>query len=108
MSAPLGSWRALERFRRLQRVAAIYRAAVDRGAPPGVAIATELRVSRSTAGRWIRDARDVHMLPPTGPGQTVAHRGEHRPRSARWTDASQSWLACAACRQPWPCPKAQA
>jgi transposase len=88
----------------VERAAAAYRDAVDHGTPPVAAVAAALQVSRSTAGRRIRAARDVGLLPSAQPGRIAAYPGEHRPRRARWIDASASWLACASCRRPWPCP----
>jgi len=52
--------------------------------------------SRSTAHRRINAARANDEL---------VILTEHRPRRARWvTGAKRSWVACAECQVPWPCP----
>jgi hypothetical protein len=59
----------------LQEVAKVYREALDRGAAPTRAVAEQVvhpegwRPSRSTAGRWVYEARRRGFLGPTGERQ---------------------------------------
>ncbi|MDQ6854728.1 MAG: DUF6214 family protein, partial [Actinomycetota bacterium] len=46
----------------LRRVAATYRAALETGNPPTAAVEDEFQVSRATAGRLVRRARDRGFL----------------------------------------------
>jgi hypothetical protein len=46
----------------LQRVAAVYRAALDRGDPPTQTVADAMHASRPTAARWVAKARERGML----------------------------------------------
>jgi hypothetical protein len=48
----------------LRRVAEVYRAAVARGEAPTKAVSRELFASRSTAGRWVMQARKRGFLRP--------------------------------------------
>ena len=48
----------------LHRVAALYRAALKNGDPPTSTIAEALRVTRSTASRWVAKAREAGLLGP--------------------------------------------
>jgi hypothetical protein len=48
----------------LRQVAAVYRAALERGDPPTRAVRVQFEVSRATAGRLIRGARDREFLGP--------------------------------------------
>jgi hypothetical protein len=49
-------------------VAQVYSAAASAGAPPLLAVETRWTVSRPTASRWVRAARDAGLLPPTERG----------------------------------------
>src|SRR4051812_27570927 len=49
----------------LQWVASVYRSALARGDRPTVAVQTALGLPRSTAGDWLRAARDRGYLPPS-------------------------------------------
>ncbi|MDQ3342191.1 MAG: hypothetical protein M3425_02790 [Actinomycetota bacterium] len=54
----------------LTRVAEVYRAALQVGDPPTAAVAQVLHASRSTAGRWVMQARRRRLLAPApGPRQ---------------------------------------
>jgi hypothetical protein len=53
----------------LAQVAALYRAALQRGDPPTRTIATELHAARSTAARWVALAREQGLLGASLPGQ---------------------------------------
>jgi hypothetical protein len=59
-------------------------------------VAQALGISRATAGRRIARAMSAGL---------IAH-STHRPRHVRWATrlATESWLACAECRELWPCP----
>jgi hypothetical protein len=46
----------------LKRVAEVYRGAIARGRPPTKTVAGELGVARSTAGRWVAEARRRGVL----------------------------------------------
>jgi hypothetical protein len=59
----------------LERVAEIYRQAIDAGRPPKKAVSTEFTVSQATAGRYIMQARKQGHLGPTLPGK----KGEATP-----------------------------
>jgi hypothetical protein len=47
---------------RLQRVAGLYREALDRGDPPTQTVADVMHASRPTAARWVAAARDRGLL----------------------------------------------
>jgi len=87
----------------INRAAAIYRAAGLTGLAPSKAVAGALGVSPATAGRLIRQARDSGKLPDSKKGVANFAASEHTPRKVRWSDGSESWLACIKCKQPWPC-----
>ncbi len=53
----------------LRRAVSIYRKALRSGKPPTKAVADEMHISRSTAGRWIFEARKRHLMGPTDRGQ---------------------------------------
>lgn len=59
-----------ERFYR--RVAAFYRAAMERDGKPTSAIMESAGVPKTTAARWVREARQRGFLPPTQKGRTRA------------------------------------
>ena len=69
---PLDEQRALYREHAgivdLDRLAAVYRKVLDYPAPT-VAVAETFGVSRSTAGRWLKEARDRGILQPALPGR---------------------------------------
>ena len=46
-------------------VADIYTYAAEHGMPPTLTVMEEWDAPRSTAGRWVREARDAGLLPPT-------------------------------------------
>ena len=58
----------------LEKVAELYRAALDRGVPPNAFVAQQLGISNSTATKRIVRARQQGLLGPTTPGK----RGESR------------------------------
>jgi len=58
----------------LEKVAELYRSALDRGAPPNKFVAQELGISQSTATKRIVRARREGLLGPTTPGK----RGESK------------------------------
>jgi len=64
----------------LRRVAAIYRTAVARRQPPTKTVATEMHVARSTAGRWVVEARKRGFL---GPAPPPGLAGELEPSTTR-------------------------
>ena len=47
----------------LESVAAVHRQAVTRGSAPVKAVEREFRVSRPTATRWVRKAREAGLIP---------------------------------------------
>lgn len=53
---------------RLEKAALIYRDAEARGDPPTKAVAEAMHVSRSTAARLVREARNRKLLPERGKG----------------------------------------
>jgi hypothetical protein len=53
----------------LAQVAALYRAALQRGDPPTQTIASEMHAARSTAARWVALAREQGLLGASLPGQ---------------------------------------
>ena len=59
----------------------------------------QLSMSRATAHRWLAKAQVFGLI--------VSYQGDHVPKRARWTSHGSSWMACAACKQPWPCLKAK-
>lgn len=74
-----------------------YRAAYDTKPHKATTLAAKtLGLSRATAIRRLAAAREAGLWVD----------GLHRPRRVRWTRGEGSWLACAECRQPWPCPEA--
>lgn len=82
----------------IRAAATTYAAALDSGDPhPIKAVTTAMDISRATAHRWINRARTEGIL---------ARLGDHEPRRVRWSTGGASWLACYACRHPWPCPNA--
>lgn len=87
----------------LHAIAEIYRQALDVGEYPVTAVMRMLGKPRSTAGRYVSRARQAGLLPATRQGSARGHAGSHAPRRARWLDETSSWLACADCKQPWPC-----
>jgi transposase-like protein len=56
---------------RLARVAEVYREAVLLGERPTQAVADAFGIARSTAGRWVQEARDRRYLRPA-PGPRIA------------------------------------
>ena len=58
----------------LEKVAELYRTALNRGEPPNFYIAREMGISRSTATKRIVRARKESLLGPTTPGK----RGESK------------------------------
>jgi hypothetical protein len=48
---------------RLERVAEIYNMAQELGQPPNAAVQAAYNVSRATASRWVRRARDLELIP---------------------------------------------
>jgi hypothetical protein len=56
----------------LEKVASIYRRALDQGEAPTEAVKTVLHGSRSSAGRWVEQARRRGFLPPTTAGRARA------------------------------------
>lgn len=56
----------------LRTVASVYREALRTGAPPAEAVKDELGVPRSTAGRWVAEARRRGFLPATTRGRAAA------------------------------------
>jgi hypothetical protein len=56
-------------LKRLQRVAAVYTAALELGESPGVAVADALGRSESRASSLVRQARQYGFLPPTTRGK---------------------------------------
>lgn len=90
----------------VERAAALYRVTAAQGMWPTQAVAGALGVSGPTAARLVRAARDQGLLPASQPGRITYTTAEHQPRRARWSKGTGSWLACRACRQPWPCPHA--
>ncbi|OLT46481.1 hypothetical protein BJF85_16690 [Saccharomonospora sp. CUA-673] len=86
----------------LDEIADVYRAAVERTEHPRRAVMNAFGMTRQTAARWIRLAREAGNLPPEQ-GKAFA-AGEHYPRRARFGSDRATWLACAECRHPWPCP----
>jgi Family of unknown function (DUF6214) len=63
----------------LRRVAAVYRSAHAAGAAPAKAVMGELEVSRATAGRLIRRARDRGFLGPATPRKAGEADKEQQP-----------------------------
>ena len=53
----------------LERVAAVYRRAIDDGKPPKQAVALAESVSKATAGRYVMKARERGFLGATSPGK---------------------------------------
>ena len=53
----------------LERVAAVYRRAIDDGTPPKQAVALAESVSKATAGRYVMKARERGFLGATSPGK---------------------------------------
>jgi hypothetical protein len=64
----------------LRRVAEIYRTAVVHRTPPTKKVATEMHVARSTAGRWVVQARKRGFL---GAAPTRGKAGEATPASQK-------------------------
>lgn len=56
----------------VREVAAVYREAMGRDAPPSAAVAQHLRCSPRTAREWVKEARDRGFLPPTTRGKAKA------------------------------------
>lgn len=54
---------------RWREVAHVYSTALLAGQPPLVAVEATWHVSRPTASRWVKAARDAHLLPPTDRGR---------------------------------------
>ena len=54
------------------QVAQLYSAAVQRGRPPGKAVAEAMHASRPTVTRWLAEARKRGLLPPTTQGRAGA------------------------------------
>jgi hypothetical protein len=63
----------------LKRVAAVYRDALSRGLPATDTVAEAFPISRSTAGRWVVEARRRGLLGPAVPGRA----GEEEPRNRK-------------------------
>jgi hypothetical protein len=61
----------------LSQVAALYRAALERGDPPTQTVADALHVPRSTAARWVAAARERKLLGPSLRGR-AGERKEKR------------------------------
>jgi hypothetical protein len=53
----------------LRRVAALYRAALERGDPPTQTVGDEMHAGRSTAARWVAKARERGLLGEALPGK---------------------------------------
>ena len=53
----------------LDKVAKLYRSAVERGDPPTQTVADQMQVARSTAARWVSAARSRGLLGPAVPGR---------------------------------------
>lgn len=62
-----------EEGKRLVQVARVYRQSSEIGEYPVEAVAAEFVVSKATANRWIRAARDLGLLPPTGREKGKSH-----------------------------------
>ena len=96
----------------LQAVAETYRAAAERGRPPGKAIAERFSVPIGTAYRWTMVARFKGLLPETHEGQPLAFDGPHRPAGARLNtrhaDGRRGFVVCEECLTRWPCPTREA
>jgi hypothetical protein len=90
---------------RLARTADAYRRADPRR--PTAATAEAMGITKSAAAKRIARARQADLLPPTSQGRRRQCAGPHQPLTARWCDASESWLACQFCRAPWPCASSQ-
>jgi hypothetical protein len=65
-SPPAGQRLSDEHYR---KVAEVYRTAAKEGPEPTNAVKAHFQVSRSTAGRWVVEARARHILGPTVPGR---------------------------------------
>lgn len=96
----------------LKRVAKVYLRAFDptardRGNPSQAVQALLGAVSRSTAARRIREARDAGLIPEGK--SSLAVLGPHHPLTARWSSGvhGKSFLLCHECKTPWPCKKAR-
>jgi hypothetical protein len=59
----------------LHQVAELYRAALERGDPPTQTVADQMEVPRSTAARWVAEARKRNLLGPALRGR-AGERGE--------------------------------
>jgi len=57
----------------LEKVAAIYRRALEQGEPPTETVRKVMPGSRSSAGRWVEEARRRGYLPPTTSGRARAY-----------------------------------
>ena len=75
-ATPVEPWKSQAQRRRPQLddghyadVARIYSNAVARGAAPRKAVAASMHASDPTAARWISEARNRGLLPPTVPGK---------------------------------------
>lgn len=62
----------------LKVVAAVYRIAYLVGLPPTRAVANQLEVARSTAGRWVQAARRKGFLGPAEPRKSGERPGRRR------------------------------
>jgi hypothetical protein len=60
----------------LRRAADIYRAALKKHDPPTRAVADQLHLARSTAGRWVFAARKRGFLGPATPRQAGERKGQ--------------------------------
>ncbi len=53
-----------------KRVASFYKVMMERGGKPTSAIAESAGVTKTTAARWVREARQRNLLPPTTKGRS--------------------------------------
>lgn len=89
LKASASAWTDQPRGRRMElgsehfrEVAQVYSAAVAAGAPPLLAVETRWTVSRPTASRWVRAARDAALLPATERGVAKGNGPLSRPTAA--------------------------
>ena len=62
----------------LEKVAEVYSAALDAGEYPVLAVAKELGIPRTTAGKRVTFARLAGLLPPTTKGVATGRNGRVR------------------------------
>lgn len=95
----------------LGRVSFEYQRAVREGRPPTQAVVDALGLTRSTAGRWIAQARREGFLEPATPGRASGTTTIHRPGAAvlkGLRGAGPEWTVCRVCLELWPCEEEQA